>query len=166
MKAALLKKIRQQYDYYWHITPQTNWDLGSAKLRVFNKKTTISSVYYTHNDFINSYIDKAELDPITKMILGNIVTKHASKTSIREWNRQKKTLAMLSTNLTIKEVISPKNVKCFKIKEHKINLATGISNSIAVGSNIYATTGTITNITNSFIHNVPTPPPSSYIVQP
>jgi hypothetical protein len=164
MKAVLLKKIRQQYDYYWHITPQTNWELGSAKLRIFNKKTNISSVYYTYNDFINSYIDKAELDPITKMILGNIVTKHASKTSIREWNRQKKTLAMLSTNLTIKEVISPKNVKCFKIKEHKINLMSGTSNSIAVGSNIWTTTNN--HITNSFIHNVPTPPPSSYIVQP
>ena len=168
MKAVLLKKIRQQYDYYWHITPQTNWDLGSAKLRVFNKKTTISSVYYTHNDFINSYIDKyAELDPITKMILGNIVTKHASKTSIREWNRQKKTLAMLSTNLTIKQVISPKNVKCFKIKEHKINLMSGTSNSIAVGSNNWATTTTLnTHITNSFVHNVPTPYGASYIVQP
>jgi len=166
MKAVLLKKIRQQYDYYWHLTPQTNWDMGSARLRVFNKKTNISSVYYTYNDFINSYIDKAELDPITKMILGNIVIKHASKTSIREWNRQKKILAMLSANLTIKEVISPKNVKCFKIKENKINLMSGTSNSIAVSSNIYAATGTVANITNSFIHNVPTQYGTSYQVQP
>jgi hypothetical protein len=166
MKVKLLKKIRQRYDYYWRITPQTNWDMGSVNIRVFNKKTNEAGIYYSVTDFISDYIDKADLHVITRLIWNNVKEKHDDKRKIRDWNRQKKTLALSSNNLTIKQVIHPKNVKCFKIKEHKINLMAGTSNSIAVGSNIYATTGTITNITNSFIHNVPTPYGTSYQVQP
>jgi hypothetical protein len=71
---------------------------------------------------------------ITRLIWNEVKGKHDNKRKIREWNIQKKTLAELSTNLTIKEVISPKNVKCFKIKEHKINLMSGTSNSIAISN--------------------------------
>jgi hypothetical protein len=155
MKTVLLRKIRQRYDYFWHVTPGTNWDSGSTNIRVFNKKTNESGVYYSVEGFISDYIENANMDIITRTIFNNIKEKHYDKKKIKDWNKQKKTLAMLSNNLTIKQVIQPKNVKCFKIKEHKINLTAGTSNSIAIGSNNWATTSTLITTpygyTNGFV---------------
>jgi hypothetical protein len=134
MKTVLLRKIRQKYDYFWHITPGTNWTSEETRIRVFNKKTNKIDVYYSVEGFINDYVIHANMNIITRTIFNNIKEKHDDKKKIRDWNIQKKTLAELSTNLTIKQVIQPKNVKCFKIKEQKINLFAGTSNSIAISN--------------------------------
>jgi hypothetical protein len=156
MKALLLKKIRQRYDYYWRITPQTNWDMGSVNIRVFNKKTNEAGIHQSVTDFIRAFEANANMNIITRLIWNNIKEKHNNKIKIRDWNKQKKSLALSSNNLTIKQVIQPKNVKCFKLKEHKINLATGTSNSIMVGSSNWATSTTL-NTTNNFVQTSPTP---------
>jgi hypothetical protein len=158
MKTVLLKKIRQKYDYYWHITPQTNWDSGSTNIRVFNKKTNEAGIYYSVTDFINGYIENANMNIITRTIFNNIKEKHDIKKKIRDWNRQKKTLALSSTNLTIKQVIQPKNVKCFKLKQQKINLMAGTSNSIytTLGPSNYTVNGIITSTNTNIVNTVGT----------
>ena len=156
MKTVLLRKIRQKYDYFWHITPGTNWTSEETRIRVFNKKTNITHVYYYVNDFISDYVTHANMNIITRLIWNNIKGKHDDKRKIREWNKQKKNLAMLSTNLTIKQVINPKNVKCIKMTIQKINLFAGTSNSVALGSNMYTTSNTLTNNSN-FVQTTPTP---------
>ena len=122
MKTVLLRKIRQKYDYFWHITPGTNWTSEETRIRVFNKKTNKIDVYYSVEGFISDYVIHANMNIITRTIFNNIKEKHDDKKKIRDWNRQKKNLALSSNNLTIKQVINPKNVKCFKLKEQKINL--------------------------------------------
>jgi hypothetical protein len=134
MKTVLLRKIRQRYDYFWHVTPGTNWTSEEVRLRVFDKKTKDSNVFYSAKDLISNYIANANMNIITRTIWSNTINKHANKLSIREWNKQKKNLAGLSTNLTIKQVVQPKNVKCFKLKQQKINLFAGTSNSIAMST--------------------------------
>ena len=134
MKVKLLRKIRQKYDYFWHITPGTNWTSEETRIRVFNKKTNRIDVYYHVSDFISDYATHANMNIITRLIWNNVRDKHDDKRKIIDWNKQKKTLAMLSNNLTIKQVIQPKNVKCFKLKEQKINLFAGTSNSVAMGT--------------------------------
>jgi hypothetical protein len=156
MKTVLLRKIRQKYDYFWHITPGTNWTSEETRIRVFNKKTNRIDVYYSVESFISDYIENANMDIITRTIFNNIKEKHDDKRKIIDWNKQKKTLAELSTNLTIKQVINPKNVKCIKLKEQKINLFAGTSNSVVLGSNMYTTSNTLTNNSN-YVQNTPTP---------
>jgi hypothetical protein len=171
MKTVLLRKIRQRYDYFWHITPGTNWASEEVRLRVFNKKTKDSNVVYSAKDLISNYIANTNMNIITRTIWNNTINKHTNKLSIREWNKQKKNLAELSTNLTIKQVINPKNVKSFKMKEQKINLSSGTSNSISttLGPSSYTVNGAInTHITNSFVHNASIPffNSTSYKTQP
>jgi hypothetical protein len=156
MKTVLLRKIRQRYDYFWHITPGTNWASEEVRLRVFNKKTKDSNVVYSAKDLISNYIANANMNIITTIIWNNTKNKHANKLSIREWSKQKKNLALKSTNLTIKQVISPKNVKCFKMKNTTINLVSGTSHSIVVGSNNFVTSPTLPNNIN-YVQNVSTP---------
>jgi hypothetical protein len=89
---------------------------------------------------------------ITRLIWNNVRDKHDDKRKIIDWNKQKKTLAELSTNLTIKQVINPKNVKCIKMKEQKINLFAGTSNSIAI-SNTNTVLNTLGNGYNNSTSN-------------
>lgn len=152
MKVKLLRKIRQKYDYFWHITPKTNWASEETKLKTFNKKTKDSNVVYSAKDLISNYIANANMNIITTIIWNNTKNKHANKLSIREWSKQKKNLAILSTNLTIKQVINPKNVKCFKMKDTTINLVSGTSHSIVLG-NTNTTLATLGNGYNNSISN-------------
>jgi len=152
MKVKLLRKIRQKYDYFWHITPGTNWASEEVRIRVFNKKTNKIDVYYSVEGFINDYVIHANMNIITRLIWNNVKEKHDDKRKIKDWNKQKKNLAELSTNLTIKQVINPKNVKCVKMTKQKINLMAGTSNSIAI-SNTNTVLTTLGNGYNNSISN-------------
>ena len=158
MKTVLLRKIRQRYDYFWHVTPGTNWASEEVRLRVFNKKIKDSNVFYSAKDLISNYIANANMNIITSIIWNNTKNKHANKLSIREWNKQKKNLALKSTNLTIKQVINPKNVKCFKMKEATISLTSGTSNSISttLGPCNYTMNGIITSTNTNIVNTVGT----------
>jgi hypothetical protein len=158
MKVKLLRKIRQKYDYFWHITPGTNWASEEVRIRVFNKKTNSTNVYYTINDFISDYVIHANMNIITRLIWNEVKGKHDDKRKIRDWDKQKKNLAMLSANLTIKEVINPKNVKCIKMTIQKINLVAGTSNSIytTLGPSNYTMNGIITSTNTNIVNTVGT----------
>jgi len=156
MKTVLLRKIRQKYDYFWHITPGTNWTSEEVRLRVFNKKTNSTNVYYTVNDFISDHVIYTNMNITTRLIWNEVKEKHDNKRKIIDWNKQKKNLAMLSTNLTIKQVINFKNVKCIKMKIQKINLMAGTSNSFSttLGPSNYTVNGIITSINTNIVNTV------------